>query len=143
MMMGNCKNCGAQLTGLAQYCPDCGTKVESPITYQYVEEDERDFAFHSEYYGSIGGNYPGHIQGCSCGNTWYDGVMYGLYKENDRNFILKINENGSVSDIFDLGELNFRFYNICSNRHGLFLVNDQCVFVYDFQGKKQREIVFK
>ena len=142
-MMGNCKNCGVKLPGLAKFCPDCGIKVDSPITYQYVEEDERDFAFHSEYYGSIGGNCPGHIQGCSCEYTWYDGVMYGLYKENDQNFILKINEDGSVSDVFDLGELDFLFYNICSNRHGLFLVNNQCVFIYDYQGKKQCEIVFK
>ena len=25
---------------LAEYCKNCGTKVEIPNTYQYVEEDE-------------------------------------------------------------------------------------------------------
>lgn len=143
MMMGNCKNCGVQLPGLAKYCPDCGTAVDSPITYQYVEEDEKDFAFHSEYYGAIGGCYPGHVWEHSCGCTWYDGVLYDLHKENDQYYILKITEDGSVLDIFDLGKSEIYFCKLCSNRHGIFLVDDQCVFVYDFQGKKKREIVFK
>ena len=130
------------MPGLARYCPDCGTKVEIPITYQYVEEDERDFAFHSEYYGAIGGDYPGHVRTHSCKYTWYDGILYGLYKRNDQYYILKIKEDGNILDIFDLGKLEIYFYNICSNRHGIFLVNDQCVFVYDFQGNKKCEIVF-
>ena len=140
-MMENCKNCGTQLPGLARYCKNCGTKVEIPITYQYVEEDERDFAFHSEYYGAIGDYLKDvRVPGCKC--TWYDDVLYELYKRDSQYYIVKIKEDGSVLDVLDLGKLEINFDQICSNRHGIFLVNEQCVFVYDFQGNKKHEIVF-
>ena len=94
--MESCKNCGTQLQGMARYCPNCGTKVEIPITYQYVEEDEKEFAFHSEYYRVIGDEndksdlFSRISGGVECNFTWYDGVLYELYCKYSDYYILKM-----------------------------------------------------
>ncbi len=54
--MRKCALCAAKIPSGGIYCPACGKKVESAITFDYREEDEREFAFHAEYYGAAGTN---------------------------------------------------------------------------------------
>ena len=52
--MRKCALCAAKIPSGGIYCPACGKKVESAITFDYREEDEREFAFHAEYYSATG-----------------------------------------------------------------------------------------
>lgn len=52
--MKKCTACAAKIPAGGVYCPACGKKAGSDITFQYREEDEKDFAFHAEYYSATG-----------------------------------------------------------------------------------------
>lgn len=131
-----CKNCGKELLPLAVYCTECGARVSTEIDFSYQQEDERDFAFHKEYYGFgyDGTGYP---------YAWFDGSLYRIYdkpKGNSKSdtYLLKIQDQ-KIADSFYIGEESVSLLG--ANRYGLFLRSgyQKKIALYDFLGKKQSE----
>lgn len=142
--MRKCALCAAKIPSGGIYCPACGKKVESAITFDYREEDEREFAFHAEYYGAAGTNR-GEQQMLHDGSryAWNDGKLYYLYKaKSGRFYVLKI-ENEEITDSFEVtfkdGVAGYDM-DILANRNGIFCVNDKYIALYNFSGEKQFEI---
>lgn len=131
-----CKNCGKELLPLAVYCTECGARVSTEIDFSYQQEDERDFAFHKEYYGFgyAGTGYP---------YAWFDGSLYRIYDKPKGNYksdtyLLKIQDQ-RITDSFYIGEESVSLLG--ANRYGLFLrlACQDKIALYDFQGNKQSE----
>lgn len=142
--MRKCALCAAKIPSGGIYCPACGKKVESAITFDYREEDEREFAFHAEYYGAAGTNR-GEQQMLHDGSryAWNDGKLYYLYEAKSGQFyVLKI-ENEEITDSFEVtfkdGVARYDM-DILANRNGIFCVNDKYIALYNFSGEKQFEI---
>ena len=142
--MRKCALCAAKIPSGGIYCPACGKKVESAITFDYREEDEREFAFHAEYYGAAGTNR-GEQQMLHDGSryAWNDGKLYYLYEAKSGQFyVLKI-ENEEITDSFEVtfkdGVARYDM-DILANRNGIFCINDKYIALYKFSGEKQFEI---
>ena len=142
--MRKCALCAAKIPSGGIYCPACGKKVESAITFDYREEDEREFAFHAEYYGAAGTNR-GEQQMLHDGITYAsnDGHLYYLYEAKSGQFyVLKI-ENEEITDSFEVtfkdGVARYDM-DILANRNGIFCINDKYIALYKFSGEKQFEI---
>ena len=142
--MKKCTLCAAKIPSGGIYCPACGKKVESAITFDYREEDEREFAFHAEYYGAAGTNR-GEQQMLHDGSryAWNDGKLYYLYEAKAGQFyVLKI-ENEEITDSFEVtfkdGVARYDM-DILANRNGIFCINDKYIALYKFSGEKQFEI---
>ena len=142
--MRKCALCAAKIPSGGIYCPACGKKVESAITFDYWEEDEREFAFHAEYYGAAGTNR-GEQQMLHDGSryAWNDGKLYYLYEAKSGQFyVLKI-ENEEITDSFEVtfkdGVARYDM-DILANRNGIFCINDKYIALYKFSGEKQFEI---
>lgn len=142
--MKKCTACAAKIPAGGVYCPACGKKVESAITFDYREEDEREFAFHAEYYGAAGTNR-GEQQMLHDGSryAWNDGKLYYLYEAKSGQFyVLKI-ENEEITDSFEVtfkdGVARYDM-DILANRNGIFCINDKYIALYKFSGEKQFEI---
>lgn len=142
--MRKCALCAAKIPSGGIYCPACGKKVESAITFDYREEDEREFAFHAEYYGAAGTNW-GEQQMLHDGSryAWNDGKLYYLYEAKSGQFyVLKI-ENEEITDSFEVtfkdGVARYDM-DILANRNGIFCINDKYIALYKFSGEKQFEI---
>lgn len=142
--MRKCALCAAKIPSGGIYCPACGKKVESAITFDYREEDEREFAFHAEYYGAAGTNR-GEQQMLHDGSryAWNDGKLYYLYEAKSGQFyVLKI-ENEEITDSFEVtfkdGVARYDM-DILANRNDIFCINDKYIALYKFSGEKQFEI---
>ena len=142
--MRKCALCAAKIPSGGIYCPACGKKVESAITFDYREDDEREFAFHAEYYGAAGTNR-GEQQMLHDGSryAWNDGKLYYLYEAKSGQFyVLKI-ENEEITDSFEVtfkdGVARYDM-DILANRNGIFCINDKYIALYKFSGEKQFEI---
>ena len=142
--MRKCALCAAKIPSGGIYCPACGKKVESAITFDYREEDEREFAFHAEYYGAAGTNR-GEQQMLHDGSrySWNDVKLYYLYEAKSGQFyVLKI-ENEEITDSFEVtfkdGVARYDM-DILANRNGIFCINDKYIALYKFSGEKQFEI---
>ena len=142
--MRKCALCAEKIPSGGIYCPACGKKVESAITFDYREEDEREFAFHAEYYGAAGTNR-GEQQMLHDGSryAWNDGKLYYLYEAKSGQFyVLKI-ENEEITDSFEVtfkdGVARYDM-DILANRNGIFCINDKYIALYKFSGEKQFEI---
>ena len=145
--MKKCTACAAKIPAGGVYCPACGKKAGSDITFQYREEDEKDFAFHAEYYSATG-NGSDKVQEKSAGSryAWYDGRLYYLYRtRQNKCYILTIVDE-KITDSFELHvefATGFAGYDadILANRNGIFVADkSNNIALYDFNGKKQFEI---
>ena len=145
--MKKCTACAAKIPAGGVYCPACGKKAGSDITFQYREEDEKDFAFHAEYYSATG-NGSDKVQEKSAGSryAWYDGRLYYLYRtRQNKCYILTIVDE-EITDSFELHvefATGFAGYDadILANRNGIFVADkSNNIALYDFNGKKQFEI---
>ena len=99
--MKKCTACAAKIPAGGVYCPACGKKAGSVITFQYREEDEKDFAFHAEYYSATG-NGKDKVQEKSAGSryAWYDGRLYYLYRtRQNKCYVLTIVDE-EITDSF-------------------------------------------
>lgn len=142
--MKKCTACAAKIPAGGVYCPACGKKTGSVITFQYREEDEKDFAFHAEYYSATG-NGSDKVQERSAGSryAWYDGRLYYLYRtRQSKCYVLTIVDE-EITDSFELHVEFASGYDadILANRNGIFVVDkSNNIALYDFNGKKQFEI---
>lgn len=142
--MKKCTACAAKIPAGGVYCPVCGKKTGSVITFQYREEDEKDFAFHAEYYSATG-NGSDKVQERSAGSryAWYDGRLYYLYRtRQSKCYVLTIVDE-EITDSFELHVEFASGYDadILANRNGIFVVDkSNNIALYDFNGKKQFEI---
>lgn len=142
--MKKCTACAAKIPAGGVYCPVCGKKTGSDITFQYREEDEKDFAFHAEYYSATG-NGSDKVQERSAGSryAWYDGRLYYLYRtRQSKCYVLTIVDE-EITDSFELHVEFASGYDadILANRNGIFVVDkSNNIALYDFNGKKQFEI---
>lgn len=144
-----CRDCGTELPGLARFCPACGKRVEEEFKFRYHEEEESEFAFHTEYYGAAVDSDSLSISGKSCSYTWQDGTMYHLYQHyqynytNEQDYLLKVAQDGNIQELFPLDKWEGKWYRqLCSNRHGIFLTADQNVVRCDFQGNTKNIMDF-
>lgn len=142
--MKKCTACAAKIPAGGVYCPVCGKKTGSDITFQYREEDEEDFAFHAEYYSATG-NGSDKVQERSAGSryAWYDGRLYYLYRtRQSKCYVLTIVDE-KITDSFELHVEFASGYDadILANRNGIFVADkSNNIALYDFNGKKQFEI---
>lgn len=132
----NCIKCGNKLNCLELYCFSCGEKVKTELTFDFYEENEDNFAFHSEYYGKD--------------NIRFYHLYFSNYRDNIyykyKDMIIKLSEGGNTEWIYlDKKIDNYNSYHAMAvNRRGIYLFDNPCreVLLLNEQGQLQHSIRF-